>query len=322
MSRAKDSVCTVTGNVEPARLGVTLPHEHVIHRICIHSHKADNTFVDTDLIADELGVFREAGGGTVCDATPIGLGRDPKALQQVSLRSGVTIVSGVGLYQLEIWPDKLRRMTRRELADLLAREADGESAGIRAGFIGEISSHNEPDHSDWRRYRLWEEEEKIFRATADAQRRSGLAVLTHASMGRAGVAQLRLMIESGGDPRRIVIGHCDCQMHEDIETDFDYYHTLLDEGAQLEFDLFGWDEMMPDAERFKRVAALAAEGFADRILLSTDTCRLSQLHRHGGRGFDYLLTSVLPQLKAAGVAEKKVQQMTVANPARLLTPAT
>lgn len=312
---------TVRGEVETRMLGTTLPHEHVIHRITNQSHNPDNTCVDIPLAAEELTIFRQAGGGTVCDVTPIGVGRDPRALQEVSRISGVHIVSGLGLYEFSVWPPELRRMSLDALADFLVREANGGATGVAAGLLGEISSHNERDHADWRRYRLTKEEVNVFRAVAQAQHRTGLAVSTHASLGRAGVAQLRTLLEAGADPQRVVIGHCDAQTHEDMTLDMDYYHSLLKQGAWLEFDLFGWEQLAPDARRFERVAALVREGFGDRTLISTDTCRRSQLHRFGGRGFDFLFARVLPGLRRAGISEQAIRQMTIANPARILAHA-
>ena len=313
-----DMAMTVTGEVPIAELGVTLPHEHLIHRLSIHSGKPDNTCVDTDLMAEELRYFREAGGSTVCDVTPVGVGRDPSALRELSRSSGVNIISGLGLYQLEVWPAALAAMSETALADFLVREARGESTGIAAGLLGEIACHNE-DHSDWRKYELLDEEKVIFRAVASAQRRTGLTISTHASLGRAGVAQLRVLLAADVDPKRIVIGHCAAQGHSDIAVDLEYYHTLLAAGVFVEFDLFGWEDLLPDAQRCQRLAALVGEGFADRLLLSTDTCRLSQLHRFGGRGFDYLFASVLPGLRDLGVGDEDIHHMTVTNPARVFT---
>lgn len=108
-----DMAMTVTGEVPIAELGVTLPHEHLIHRLSIHSGKPDNTCVDTDLMAEELRYFREAGGSTVCDVTPVGVGRDPSALRELSRSSSVNIISGLGLYQLEVWPAALAAMSER-----------------------------------------------------------------------------------------------------------------------------------------------------------------------------------------------------------------
>ena len=310
---------TVLGDVPIEELGVVLPHEHVIHRISIHSGKADNTMVDVALLAEELRRFKAAGGGTICDVTPVNVGRDPAALREVSRLSGVHIVSGLGLYQLDVWTADMLAMSRAQLADFLIRESRGASSGVAAGFLGEIASHNEPEHADWRKYRLTEKEAEVFEAVADAQRATGLWISTHASQGRHGVAQLRCLADAGAEPSRVVVGHCDAQHHDDPALDFDYYNKLLDFGAMLEFDLFGWTEMGPDEVRCERIAELARQGHTDRVLLSTDTCRLSQLHRNGGRGYDYLFTHVLPGLRRAGVGENDLRTMTVGNPARILT---
>lgn len=311
-------VQAVTGEISPENLGPTLIHEHVIHNLGLHSGKADNLVDDVDLMAEELAAFREAGGRTICDLTPLGVGRDPRALKEVAVRTGVNIVSGMGLYQLEVVPPEILSWSREELADFFVREAAGGEAGIPAGIFGEIASHNE-DHADWRQYRLLDKETEIFQAVADAQQRTGLSIYTHASFGRAGVAQLRVLTEAGALPERIVIGHCDALTHEDMKKDMSYYHLLLDGGVCPAFDMFSWDEVASDADRFERLAALAGEGFADRILISTDTCRLSQLHTNGGRGFDYLFTDVMPRLREAGVEEADIHQITVENPARILT---
>jgi len=313
----ENTVETVCGTVEASSLGVVLPHEHVIHRIDYHSGRPDNCCVDIELVAKEVARFGNAGGGTIVDVTPIGVGRDPVALRQVAEKSGVSILSGVGLYQLECWPKELRQMSEDDLAFFLASEVDGASTGITAALLGEIASHNE-NHADWRRYALWNDECHIFRAVAKAQRVTGLTISTHAALGRHGVAQLRTIIQGGGDAERVIIGHCDAQAHDDIDVDLNYYHTLLSEGVTLEFDMFGWEELISDAQRFERVAQLAREGLSGRILLSMDTCRLSQLHQFGGRGFDYLFRVVFPGLRQAGVTDQQLYQMTVLNPASLL----
>ena len=311
-------ISTVTGPLPPNHLGVTLPHEHIIHRVETHSGNPDNRFDDMALMAEELVALKRAGGGAVCDVTPLGLGRDPCALREVSRRSGVTVISGVGLYQTEVLPAELAALSEEALTDELVREIEGGKSGIPAGLIGEIASHNS-ESASWLTYGLTEAETRVFRAAAQAQRRTGRAIYTHASLGRPGVAQLRTLIDAGADPERVIIGHCDAQVHTSIDEDLAYYHEILREGASLGFDLFTWTELASDADRFDRVVALTQEGYAERVLLSTDTCRRSQLHRFGGRGFDSLLHYILPELRRAGVPESAIRQMTVLNPARLLT---
>ena len=116
----------------------------------------------------------------------------------------------------------------------------------------------------------------------------------------------------------MIIGHCDAHLHDDEALDLDYYEALLSLGVCLEFDLFGWEELAPDALRAQRIATLCAAGHTGRLLISTDTCRRSQLHECGGRGFDYLFTSVIPGLSAAGVSQTHIDTMTRATPALLL----
>lgn len=311
-------VWTVTGRQPASSLGITLPHEHVIHRISNFSHKDDNTCVDIDLMSKELVLYRKAGGGAICDVTPIGVGRDVCALREVSNRSGVTIVTGVGVYDVSTYPEHLVGASRQEWTDFLFAEVVGEETGIRAGLIGEVASHNEP-HANWQSYQLFPIEKTVFQAVAHLQKRTGLFISTHASLGRQGVAQLNVLSDSGADPNRIVIGHCDAMGHaNDLARDMEYFHQLLSRGAWVEFDMFGWQELMSDELRFERVAALVREGFVDRILLSTDICRCSQLCRNNGRGFLYLFAHVLPGLKRWGVNEAEIHSMTVENPARVL----
>jgi predicted metal-dependent phosphotriesterase family hydrolase len=311
-------VSTVTGPLPVSGLGVTLPHEHVIHRISNFSRNDDNTCVDIDLMTRELVRYRKAGGGTVCDMTPIGVGRDACALREVSNRSGVAIVTGVGVYDVSTYPEHLVHASREEWADFLLAEVMGGGTSIRAGVIGEVASHNEP-HANWRHYRLFPIEETVFQAVADVQKRTGLFISTHASLGRQGVAQLNVLSDSGADLQRIIIGHCDAMGHaDDLAKDMEYFHQLLSRGAWLEFDMFGWEELIPDELRFERVAVLVREGFVDRLLLSTDICRRSQLCENNGRGFLYLFSHVIPGLKRWGASEAEIYRMTVENPARML----
>jgi phosphotriesterase-related protein len=311
------SVATVAGPVPAESLGVVLPHEHVIHRISNFSGKDDNTCVDIDLMVRELAHYKAAGGGTICDVTPIGVGRDALALREVSAKSGVSIVSGVGVYDTSTYPKALANAPREKWADFLLAEVFGEDTGIQAGLIGEVASHNEP-HADWEKYQLYPVEETVFKAVADVQRQTGLFISTHASLGRQGMAQLRTLMDAGADPRRVVIGHCDAMAHPDgFAKDMEYFHRLLEAGAWLEFDMFGWAELLPDELRFRRVAALVGEGFGDRLLLSMDICRRSQLRENGGRGFIYLFTDVIPGLRRHGVSDAGIDQLT-RNPQRIL----
>ena len=59
-------------------------------------------------------------------------------------------------------------------------------------------------------------------------------------------------------------------------------------------------------------------GYAEQMLLSTDICLKSLLHKYGGWGYDHVLKHILPMLDEAGVTKEQIETMLKANPARWL----
>jgi phosphotriesterase-related protein len=310
-------IMTVTGPIPPSALGPTLAHEHLYCDLSAHSGRSDNDVTDIAVMIGEMAPFRAAGGRTIIEVTCEGIGRDPVKLRELSESSGVQVVSGVALYDYGTWPDWARQADAGKIADFFAAEIEEGRDGVRAGVIGEIASHNatEPDP---RAYELNEHEHRLFQAAAWAQRRTGAGIITHAALGRGGHAQLDALEQAGAQLTRAAIGHCDAHWHADIENDMAYYLPVLSRGAFCAFDLIGWTELMSDELRAERVAALARMGYAGQLLLSTDTCRRSQLRANGGRGFDYVFTSFLPRLRQCGVTEAQIRSMTVDAPRKLL----
>ena len=310
-------VMTVTGEVPGDQLGPTAVHEHLYCDISVHSGRADNILTDVPLMVDELAHVRQAGGRTIVDVTPEGIGREPAMLKALSEGSGVQVVSGIAFYTEDTYPTWVRGASESEIADYFVREIEEGRDGVRAGLIGELASHN-AERPDPAAYRLTEGETHVFRAAALAQRRTGVAITTHAALGRGGHAQLAVLEAAGADPARVAIGHCDAHWHANPDLDLAYYLPILEQGAFCSFDLIGWTELAPDEVRAERIATLVRLGYARRIVLGSDTCRRSQLRANGGRGLDFLWTSFLPRLAALGVAETDINRMLADAPRRLL----
>jgi predicted metal-dependent phosphotriesterase family hydrolase len=310
------SIVTVTGEISAGQLGPTLAHEHLWIDVSVHSGKKDNILADVSLIAGELEHYRRVGGRSIIEVTPEGLSRDPLKLRAISQASGVQIISGIAFYDQSTYPNWLRRASLDQIADYFVREIQEGTGGVRAGLIGELMSHNEPQPNA-ACYKLEENEALVFRAAARAQRWTGVAISTHASLGRGGHAQLDVLEGAGADLTKVVIGHCDAHLHEDPAKDLEYYLPILKRGACCQFDLIGWEELGPDEVRAQRVSALLELGYERQLLLSTDTCRLSQLHKNGGRGFDYIWTSFLPRLRDLGVTDSQICAMLVETPKTL-----
>jgi len=310
-------VNSVIGPISGDQLGVTLTHEHLWCDIAVHSRNPDNTIKNVPLVVEELRYYTRLAGRSIVEVTAEGLSRNPAALRAISEASGVQIISGIGFYQPEVYPNWVRKASVTEIADYFVRQVNDGTDGVRAGIIGELASHNEslPNPAG---YRLREDEARVFRAAAIAQRATGVPISTHASLGRGGHAQLDVLADAGADLLKVAIGHCDAHWHHEAERDMSYYVPILERGAYCAFDLIGWEELAPDEIRAKRIAALVALGYERRIVLSTDTCRLSQLHHHGGRGFDHMFSSFLPRLRRIGITEQQITAMLVEAPRSLL----
>ena len=103
----------------------------------------------------------------------------------------------------------------------------------------------------------------------------------------------------------------------------DHYLALLERGASVEFDFLGMSFEPTEKHGEARVVDLLLEllprGYGDRILLSQDVCHNSQLRRYEGNGYTYLQTTFLPRLRERGVSRREIDQLTMANPRRILT---
>src|SRR5262249_14357319 len=107
--------------------------------------------------------------------------------------------------------------------------------------------------------------EKILRASARAQKATGVPISTHTwAAGRSGEAQQAIFAQEGVDLRRVIIGHSG-----DSE-DLSYLRGLMERGSTIGMDRFGLENFLPSAKRVEVVARLCAEGYASRMVLSHD----------------------------------------------------
>jgi predicted metal-dependent phosphotriesterase family hydrolase len=295
-------VQTVLGPIDPADLGVTLPHEHTQIALWHIPDRWDYWQLtrDRDTILAELAAYRAAGGDGLVDLTLPGVGRDPSWLADIATASGLHVVMGCGWYRGAYYPAEagIDRRSVDDLADELVAEATIGVArsGVRPGIIGEIGTDK-----PW----LSAQEERVHRAAARAARRTGLAITTHAVMSPVGLEQLRVLEEEGADPTRIVIGHADSYPV------LDHYLAIVERGATT--------ERHGEGRVVELICELLDRDHVSRVLLSQDVCHDSQLSRYEGNGYTYLSRTFLPRLRAAGVSDEEIRAITVGNPRRLLT---
>jgi phosphotriesterase-related protein len=300
-------VDSVTGPVDVDSLGVVLPHEHLWLDMFRGTRRLDLVLNDVDLIVDELAAFTTAGGRTILEVTPPGIGRDPAALREIALRSGVYVLMGTGRYRERYYEPDLWFRTTADIASEFIHEIDaGIEAGgarVRAAFIGEIGVEG---------YHISPVEERVHRAAARAHKTTGRPITTHSLLSDVGLRQLDIFEEEGVDLRRVAIGHCDSYPH------IDYYETIIRRGAFVQFDLLRGTVAYETRQRTRLLGELVRRGHASQLLLSHDVCSRQHLRAYGGKGYAFIPGEFRQELIQAGISIEVFTQITVENPRRLL----
>ena len=263
------AVQTVKGPVDVDDLGATLMHEHVFVLSTEHvqNYGAGGWWDEEKRVADaieKLRVLPAKGISTIVDPTVWGLGRYLPRIQRIAEQVDVHIVVATGLYAYEELPHQyayrgpglLVDLPEPLVTDFVRDLVDGiADTGVRAAFLKccvEASG-------------LTPGVERIARAVAHAHVETGAPITVHTSgPAQSGRLAVDLFSKEGVDLTKVVIGHAG------DSNDLDYLQSLADRGATLGMDRFGLDLFNPTPERIATVAALAARGYADRMVLSHD----------------------------------------------------
>jgi phosphotriesterase-related protein len=323
-------VDTVRGRRPTADLGRTLMHEHVFAvSAALANDRPEIAFphgkqAALDAAVARLQQVKDAGIDTIVDVTVFGHDRDIPALVEINDRVDLNIVVATGFYTEDL-PSKsfeIRQGLARQrggnffvdvfLADIV--EGIG-TTGVRAGIIKCVTG---PEG-------LTRGSKGLLRACAIAARETGVPITTHSDPHtRGGLEQLELFAAEGVDLTRVVIGH------SGDTTDTDYLKAVMDTGATMASDRFGYD--LPGAattqERVAVIADLCRQGYADRIVVShdamlhTDWLDAEYIAMHPNWTPTFIPTEVVPALREAGVSDAHLQQILVDTPARLLAAAT
>jgi phosphotriesterase-related protein len=233
-------------------------------------------------------------------------------LRRIAEATGVHIIMGAGWYREDVYPPFVRELGTNGLAGRIVEEltlgVDGTA--VRAGIIGEIGTE---------RKFITPAQERVFRAAARAQRKTGAAIMTHTThFGELALEQIALLREEGVPAERILISHLG-DRHDTAPL-----LAIARQGVYLGIDNIGYggDGYPDDSIRARNVVTLVREGYLDRVLLSGDVCLKTHLHAYGGKGYDHVPLQFLPLLRQHGLGEREIHAMTVANPARLLNGET
>ena len=292
-------VRTVLGDVRPEDLGVCDAHDHLFLR---SPRLPGQELGDATAARAELEAFRAAGGASVVQWTPYGMGRRAADLPLLSRAAGVHVVCATGLHQAAHYTPELLDEVRGRLADLFVSElTEGiGTTGVRAGLIKVAGGFHALDaHARW-----------TMTAAAEAHRGTGAPIAVHLELGTGALDVLDLLCgELGVPPERVILGHLN------RFPDLTVQRQAAESGCWLAYDgpsraHHATDWRMPDAVR-----ALAEAGFGHRLLLGGDTVTAGSRSVDGGPGMPYLLRGVRPRL-ALELGEELMDRVLTENPGR------
>jgi phosphotriesterase-related protein len=258
------------------------------------------------LIIEEIKAAQKEGVTCIVDGGHPDMKRKLENLKEIANQTGMLVVASGGYYMERVYPPELATQNEDQIADGLVQEATAN----RYGAFGEIGENPDGPMSAL--------EQKVFRAIGKAHLRTSLPIFTHNAYGTgpnvpkdAGLHQLDVLESVGVKPEHIVIGHSCCLDDPTASV----LKAIARRGAFVGFDRVGGMRPVPDDQKVKTLLAFFDAGYADHLLLSSDST--------GGATADLpayrRTTSVfLPQLRQAGVKDETIRSILVDNSRRFL----
>ena len=305
---------SVLGPISIEDIGITSPHEHILidmrncvdidgsepplfyEALCCENRAEvwsdpyailDNALLsDIDDAISEMAYFKKWGGKTIVDCTLDEIGRNAKALKEISLHSGVNIILGCGHYYHKAHFPYVKDATLDSLCEEMYNDITVGIQGtdIKAGIIGEIGTSAA----------IGDSEKKVLTAAGIVAHETGKAIHVHTDLyTENGYEIIKLLTAQGVTPEKICIDHVDVWLRPD------YIHGLLSQGVFIEFDNFGKEFIVSrdrrfayDLERIILLEKLIHEGYKKQILISNDICLKSMWKKYGGLGYAHILRTI------------------------------
>ena len=314
---------TLTGDLSPDDLGTVLMHEHVFVLNAELMVNYPELFPEDQMVARAVEVLtevQETGVDTFVDLSVMGTGRNVPVLQRIAQQVDLNILAATGWYtyheapvfaqlngpgRLFDGPDPLTEMFVRDIRDGIS------STWVRAAVL-KCSAD---------KYGMTDGVRLIMQAVADAHLETGAPIFTHSDSGNdTGQRQQDYFESRGIDLAGVVIGHVG-----DTD-DLDVLRGIADRGSVLGMDRFGLESRLPYEDRLQTVVDMCALGYADRMVLATDSSvhsmnfpdehRASALPLWDARA---IMPRVVKDLLARGVSDDDIDQMMRRTPRRILS---
>jgi len=281
--------------------GYTLMHEHIFIDLS-GVKKLDDCRLDCkNETIEEFKELYKNGVRNVTEVTNIGMGRDINYIKEVSEKSGINVICATGFYKEPFYPEFVYEKNEKELSEIMKKEIlEGiDETGVKAGIIGEIGSSKD---------KITDTELKVFKSAIITHLETGIPITTHTSLGTMGHEQVKLFKKYKVNLDKIVIGHVD------LSGNIEYILKMLYDGVYVEFDTIGKNNYLLDDIRVEMLKEIEKRELIDRVFLSTDITRKSNMKYNGGIGYNYIFEVFIPKLREAGIKGSSIEKMLKTNP--------
>ena len=298
-------IITTLGLFNNTEMGMILPHEHVFVDLRTWDTpgyaKADTEEV-IQLMAPEFKKAQSAGVTAIVECSTVGVGRRADIDRAVSEATHLPLVIPTGVYREPWIPDWVQAASEDELADWMLGElqAEIEQSGVQAGWI-KLSAGDDG---------LTACESKVLRAAASAGCKTNTVIGSHTIRGRIVREQLDIIESMRYNVERFI------WIHTQAEPDFELHLEMARRGAWLEYDAIGNIDGEKDEYYIQHIQRLLDAGLGGKLLLSHDRGWYDPALPEGGvpKAYTYLSEQFLPKLRANGVDERTIHQLSHINP--------
>lgn len=293
---------TTLGPKRADELGMILPHEHVFVDLRTPDQPGYAEADPADVVrvmAPQIEAIKARGITALVECSTGGVGLRVDIDLAVSRATGFPIVVPTGNYREPWIPDWVRDASEAELEAQMYRDlAEGVGdTGVKAAWI-KVSAGDDG---------VTPLEAKILRAAARAAQHTGAVIGSHTIKGRVVMDQLDIIEAEGYRADRFI------SIHTQEEKDFGLNIAVAQRGAWIEYDHVG---RAPDATVSELILRALDADLGSQLLLSHDRGWYDPAVPGGGTPTPYTHLSdvMLPLLRANGVDEAAIRQLTVTNP--------
>jgi phosphotriesterase-related protein len=281
-----------------------LPHEHVFVDLRTWDQPGYAEAETADVIrlmAPEIRKAEDAGVTAIVECSTVGVGRRADIDRAVSKHTRFPLVVPTGIYREPWVPDWAHQAAEAELRAWMIQELrdEIEGTGVQAGWI-KLSAGDDG---------ITATETKILRAAAAAGIATNAVIGSHTIRGEVVREQLDIIEAVGYTPHRFI------WIHTQAEPDFGMHLEIARRGAWIEYDNLGSDDP-GDEVHIEHILKIIDADLGHRLLLSHDRGWYDPAQPGGGtpQPYTYLSEHFLPKLRARGVDEATIRQLTWHNP--------